>query len=85
MDNPKAHIKPVDANQLPLEFMMNALRLRSGVPIEFFSKRTGLSADSINGQIVDLQRKGLLKKEGANLCASDLGYRFLNSLLQHFS
>lgn len=85
VDNPKPHIKPVDANQLPLEFMMNALRLRSGVPIEFFSKRTGLSADTIKGQIVDLQRKGLLEKEGANLCASDLGYRFLNSLLQYFS
>ena len=53
-------------------------RLRSGVPIEFFSKRTGLSTDSINRQIVDLQRKGLLEKESES-CASDLGYRFLTA------
>lgn len=84
VDNPKTIIKPVDDNQLPLEFMMNALRLRSGVPVDFFPKRTGLGTDVINNKIVDLKRKGLLEQDGANFQTSELGYRFLNSLLQNF-
>ena len=83
-DKPSTIIKPIDADQLPIEFMMNALRLKSGVPIEFFSKRTGLSSDIINQKITDLQCKGLLEKDSAYYQASELGYRFLNSLLQHF-
>ena len=33
--------------------MMNALRLKAGVPVGFFSRRTGLSTDVINQQVVD--------------------------------
>jgi len=77
--------KPIAANQLPLEFMMNGLRLRSGVSADFFPKRTGLSAQTISHQIKKLQSQGLLKNEESIYCTSDLGYRFLNSVLQGFS
>lgn len=84
-DNLRSKIQQVHADQLALEFMMNALRLKAGVPVTFFSKRTGLSTDVINQQVADLRRKGLMKEDLSTLCASELGYKFLNSLLHHFS
>lgn len=35
--------KTVAPNDLPLEFMMNALRLTDGVPAALFAERTGIS------------------------------------------
>lgn len=84
-DNLRSKIQQVHADQLALEFMMNALRLKAGVPVAFFSRRTGLSTDVINQQVLDLRRKGLMKEDHSTLSASELGYKFLNSLLHHFS
>jgi oxygen-independent coproporphyrinogen-3 oxidase len=37
----------VGASDLPFEFMLNALRLVEGVPVQLFLERTGLSFASI--------------------------------------
>lgn len=69
---------------LALEFMMNALRLVEGVPIELFQQRTGLAFEMIRARIEKLQQQGLLITEPQQLCASPLGLRFLNDLLERF-
>lgn len=84
-ESPAANHKSIDKSQLPLEFMMNGLRLRSGVSADLFPVRTGLSAQTISQQIKKLQSQGLLKNEDSIYCTSDLGYRFLNTVLQGFS
>lgn len=83
-NNRLTKIEPVGRNELSLEFMMNALRLKSGVPVDFFTERTGLSTDIISKKILKLQNQGLLQKVDARYCTSELGYRFLNSVLQSF-
>lgn len=85
IDAAKVVGKAIDPSDLPLEFMMNGLRLKSGVPANFFPTRTGLSKDVIKMPITELQAQGLLEKNDTSYCASELGYRFLNSLLQRFS
>lgn len=66
------------------EFMLNALRLHSGVSVELFAARTGLSVDQIEPPRLAAQKKGLLAKDGANLRPTNLGRRFLNDLIVLF-
>lgn len=83
-NNPSTKIEPVARDELSLEFMMNALRLKSGVPADFFTERTGLNTKIISKKILKLQDQGLLQTVNSRYCTSELGYRFLNSVLQNF-
>ena len=85
-----AQQKPIARDELAMEFMMNGLRLRDGVPASYFTARTGLEFSAIEQQVKKLQAQGLLdggllEERPDYLRATPLGYRFLNSLLQAFS
>ena len=69
---------------MAVEFMMNGLRLKEGVPAEFFPARTGLDSASIAPQISSLQRQGLMEANADRYSTTPLGYQFLNTVLQHF-
>ena len=77
-------IKPIVISELATEFMMNALRLKNGVPIDYFEKRTGRTYEEIEQKLLDLQSKGLIALDKKRLQTSELGYRFLNSILEKF-
>ena len=66
----------------PLEFLMNALRLAAGVPESLFQQRTGLPLSTIAVQLDTLRREGLMHPQ--RIQATELGQRYLNSLLQRF-
>ncbi|OAI49229.1 YggW family oxidoreductase [Gammaproteobacteria bacterium SCGC AG-212-F23] len=66
------------------EFMLNALRLTTGVPMHLFTERTGLPLTSISKKIKLAQQKNLLSTDPDRLCATELGLRFLNDLTQVF-
>ena len=70
--------------ELPLEFMMNAMRLNNGVPKQFFSNRIGVSVDTIKNSLDKLQKLGLMEKEDGNLVPTKKGHQFLNNLLEVF-
>ena len=70
--------------ELPLEYMLNALRLFEGVPSRDFAKRTGMELTELAGYHRALKR-GLLLDDHGILRASDLGQRFLNDLINEFS
>ena len=86
MTKPKSRklSKPIFISELATEFMMNALRLKNGVPIDYFEKRTGLTYEEIEQKLLDLQSKGLIAFNKKRLQTSELGYRFLNSILEKF-
>ena len=75
---------PIAHDEIALEFMMNGLRLKQGVPIKYFSQRTGLPTTVIQSTIGRLQSAGLMEPDPDHFCTTDLGYRFLNSVLQYF-
>ena len=68
----------------PLEFMLNALRLKDGVPAACFSARTGLPLAAIRPQLEAARAAGLLDAGPDTLRATERGARYLNDLLQHF-
>jgi putative oxygen-independent coproporphyrinogen III oxidase len=74
----------VPPEDLPFEFMLNALRLVNGFDAELFSVRTGLQWLSIDATMTDLLRHGLMLEDGMRLKPSPRGLRFLNDLLLRF-
>ncbi len=72
-------------NELPLEFMMNALRLVDGIPENYFFERTGLALQVIEPQIKVAEERELIDRSKGWLKATPLGHRFLNDLLDYFS
>jgi oxygen-independent coproporphyrinogen-3 oxidase len=91
---PTAYIEAADAKtagrrqltpaNLPLEFMMNALRLSDGVPRDWYSARTGTTISAIEPLLAKLQHQGLLTDCGDRICTTGAGSRFLDSVLQTF-
>ncbi|MFB2762283.1 radical SAM family heme chaperone HemW [Marinobacter shengliensis] len=66
----------------PLEFMMNALRLKRGTSEQLYLERTGLPLSSVAVQLEQLRKQHLLTPD--RLQATEQGQRYLNSLLEHF-
>ena len=71
-------------NDLPFEFMLNALRLKEGVPASYYEERTGQSLRYALPAIKRSLEKGLLADDPVRIKASDLGWRFLNDLQAEF-
>lgn len=69
---------------LPLEFMMNALRLNEGVRTSVYVERTGLSWDSLAPSWQVLMDKGLVDNDADIIRPTELGRRFLNRALEVF-
>ena len=72
----------IAVDDLPLEFLMNALRLKEGVDESLFSERTGLPLTTVGVKLEQLRNEKLLVSD--RLQATDLGQRYLNSLLERF-
>jgi putative oxygen-independent coproporphyrinogen III oxidase len=74
----------VPPEELPFEFMLNALRLVDGFEVALFHVRTGVGWDTLDTTVRDLVRRGLLLEQGTRLKPSPLGLRFLNEVLLSF-
>ena len=74
----------LSAEELPFEFLMNALRLNQGVASELFSQRCGLPLECLASARALAESRGLLERDPQRLCASREGQLFLNDLLQYF-
>ncbi|MDD0973628.1 radical SAM family heme chaperone HemW [Pseudomonas fontis] len=80
----KAGEKLLPLDELPFEFLMNALRLTQGVEAELFAERTGLPMAQLKAARLEAEQKGLLQVEPTRLVATARGQLFLNDLLQYF-
>jgi oxygen-independent coproporphyrinogen-3 oxidase len=76
--------RSLSSEELPLEFMMNALRLADGCTHSLFESRTGLHYDVIEATVTKLIGKGLMSDKPGVLQASPAGQRYLNDLLTAF-
>ncbi len=75
----------LDEAELPLEFLMNALRLTQGVPSELFTERTGIPLTTIEAHWHALEAKQLVQPlASGRLSCTPLGQRFLDSILAEF-
>lgn len=72
------------AQDLAGEFMLNALRLDAGVPVQRFNEATGLPFETIEAIVMSLADEGLLEKSPDCLRTTALGGRFLDSVVARF-
>lgn len=72
----------IEPDERPLEFLMNALRLTSGTPENLFTERTGLPLSTVAVKLAELRTENLL--EPGRIQTTELGQRYLNSLLERF-
>ncbi len=73
--------EPVPADELPFEFLMNALRLREGVEAGLFHARTGLADAELATRVQTLRQRGLLENRADRWVCTPTGYNFLNEVL----
>lgn len=74
----------LDEEQLISEFMLNALRLREGVEISLFQRSTGLAPEYMHNTWRRLQAQGLMVEGSEHLQTTELGWRFLNIVIESF-
>ncbi|WP_395684065.1 radical SAM family heme chaperone HemW [Dokdonella sp.] len=77
-------VADVAPDDLPFEFMMNALRLNDGVEAASFTERTGLAADAIATRLQRARVRAWLLDDPARLAPSELGRRYLNDVVASF-
>jgi len=76
--------KEVARDELPFEFMLNALRLRDGFALAQFTERTGLPLSAIEQPLQEAQRKGLVERDLARVRPTERGFDFLSDLQELF-
>ncbi len=80
----EAGSRVLSPEELPLEFMMNALRLHGGVPAELYAQHTGLSLGAIDTTLAKLRSLEFLTPDSNRIQPTPQGSLFLNALLEHF-
>lgn len=76
--------KEVSAQELPFEFMLNALRLVDGVPAARWEETTGQSWSVIASRVEKLRSKGLMVSDADRIAVTPLGMRFLTDVQEEF-
>jgi oxygen-independent coproporphyrinogen-3 oxidase len=81
---PVQRAQEVAAEDLPFEFMMNALRLTAGFPAPMFQARTGLPFAALLPALRRAEALSLVRFDDQRVAPTLRGQRFLNDLLQLF-
>jgi oxygen-independent coproporphyrinogen-3 oxidase len=74
----------IEVVDLPLEFVMNQLRLKEGFSLSHYEIATGLNSKTLEPALNDCVKKGLLLEQNAVYRCSERGWDFLDSVLQAF-
>lgn len=86
VDNSCAVVKcdTLTKDELPLEFMMNALRLNRGFHPAMFTERTGLPISMIQTTLATAVAKNWLNYNEENIRPTPKGRQYLNNVLELF-
>ncbi|MFZ2171044.1 MAG: radical SAM family heme chaperone HemW [Methylococcaceae bacterium] len=69
---------------LPLEFLMNHLRLKQGFTVETYQATTGLAIDTLEPGLSACLQHGLIIQQGTHYFCSEQGWNFLDNVLEKF-
>jgi oxygen-independent coproporphyrinogen-3 oxidase len=70
----------VPRQDLPFEFMLNALRLRAGFALADFCERTGLAITSLQQGLQQAEKMGLIGRDLHRVWPTEKGFDFLSDL-----
>ncbi len=76
--------KRIEKEDMPFEFMMNALRLNNGVDTKLYAERTGYSLDDLSELLASLRKRKLMVDDENRISCTEQGHVFLNSVLEEF-
>jgi putative oxygen-independent coproporphyrinogen III oxidase len=79
-----SEVRTLDADALPFEFLLNALRLVDGFALADFSRRTGLAPDALEPELARAIDEGLLERHADDVRPTTLGFLHQNALIQRF-
>jgi putative oxygen-independent coproporphyrinogen III oxidase len=77
-------MRKLKRHDLPLEFMMNAMRLKEGVDANLFLQRTGLPLKIVEKELTMATEQELLEWSLNSLKPTTKGQRYLNEILEMF-
>jgi oxygen-independent coproporphyrinogen-3 oxidase len=75
-----AQDEEVSREQLPFEFMLNALRLADGFELARFCERTGLPLTAIQRPLEEAEKRGLIERDFRWVKPTPRGFDFLSDL-----
>ncbi len=78
--DPVTQSTEVSRQDLPFEFMLNALRLRGGFDLADYADRTGLAMTSIQAGLQEAEKLGLLGRDLHRVWPTEKGFDFLSDL-----
>jgi oxygen-independent coproporphyrinogen-3 oxidase len=76
--------EPVGINEIGFEFMLNALRLTEGFATPLFLQHCGVPLATIKNQLAEAEERGLIDYSVEWIRPTELGQRYLNSLIELF-
>ncbi|OAI12674.1 YggW family oxidoreductase [Methylomonas lenta] len=76
--------EPISQAQLPLEFVMNHLRLKTGFSLNDYQNMTGLEPSSLEPALSQCIDASLLINDGQRFFCSEQGWDFLDEILEKF-
>jgi oxygen-independent coproporphyrinogen-3 oxidase len=77
-------VEKIDVSELPLEFIMNHLRLKQGFSIDTYLARTGLTISALEPGLSACIKEGLLIKQDNHYYCSEQGWNFMDNVLEKF-
>ena len=80
----KSVLTPIMPTELPLEFLMNHLRLKQGFSAARFHARTGLGLQYLEPALSACIQQRLMEQSGSQYRCSEQGWNFLDSILEKF-
>jgi len=86
VNNPQRVMKqePVGINEIGFEFMLNALRLTDGFATSLFMQQCGVPLATIKKPLAEAEERGLIDYSVKWIRPTELGQRYLNSLIELF-
>lgn len=78
------NVHTIALQELPLEFLMNHLRLKSGFNLKHYQLVTGLNVDSLEPGLSQGLKRGLLHCDHETYRCTEKGWYFLDSILEMF-
>ncbi len=80
----KATLAKISVIDMPLEYVMNQLRLKAGFTLKQYEMHTGLEAKSLQPALSDCLKEGLLMRQNDHYLCSEKGWDFLDHILEKF-
>ena len=84
LNNTAASLTTITSDELPLEFLINQLRLKAGFSLNHYQKVTGLHPSTLEPALSDCINQNLLTQKNGRYFCTKKGWNFIDNILEKF-